>query len=65
MNDQYSLVRDIELEIANTWQFLTDASLTRDRQVIDSEAAASRDRVLKSLEQLGTLQPAFRDRADS
>uniref|UniRef100_A0A831TZR4 Methyl-accepting chemotaxis protein n=1 Tax=Geobacter metallireducens TaxID=28232 RepID=A0A831TZR4_GEOME len=33
-----SLARELQLEVSKVWQFITDASLTRDRSVIDKEA---------------------------
>ncbi len=32
------LAKEMQLQVANVWQFITDASLTRDRTVIENEA---------------------------
>jgi methyl-accepting chemotaxis protein len=46
------LLKGIQLEIANTWQFLTDASLTQDLSVIDNEATGSRNNAESFLSEL-------------
>jgi methyl-accepting chemotaxis protein len=38
LQDEVSLSQDLQLQVANVWQFLTDASLTRDTNVIEKEA---------------------------
>ena len=38
------LNQEIQLQVANVWQFITDASLTKDRTVIDQEAKPAYER---------------------
>lgn len=38
LQDQISLTQDLQLQVANVWQFITDASLTRDKDAIEKEA---------------------------
>lgn len=35
--------KELQLKVANIWQFITDASLTKDKKVIDSEARPNLD----------------------
>ena len=49
------LTQDLQLEVANVWQFITDASLTRDPKVIEEEAKPSYARAQKLTEQLISL----------
>ncbi|MBB6480538.1 bacteriohemerythrin [Spirochaeta isovalerica] len=55
----YNTLRDIEVEIINIWQYLTDASLTGDSAVISNEAAASRRRIGEKLSELKKQEPEF------
>lgn len=48
-SDQF---RDLRLYVANVWQFFTDASLTKDANVITEEAAPNRDALFKGLDEL-------------
>jgi len=57
INREYSLVRDVELEVANLWQFITDASLTRKASVLEKEARSSRERGIQALQELRDLNP--------
>lgn len=56
-NQQWQLIRSAQLEIANTWQFLTDASLTQDSRVIRGEARNSLQEVKSYLNELGEIDP--------
>jgi methyl-accepting chemotaxis protein len=38
LQNEISLAQELQLQVANVWQFITDASLTKDIQVIDKEA---------------------------
>jgi len=46
------LTQELRLQVANIWQFITDASLTRDRKVIDEEAKPSYDEARKIIDRL-------------
>ncbi len=39
IQEEMMTAKDIQLNVLNVWQFITDASLTKDRSVIDKEAA--------------------------
>ena len=47
-----SLVQDLELQVANIWQFLTDAPLTRNLDSINVDAKRAYDKAKKDLEAL-------------
>ena len=49
------LTQDLQLQVANVWQFITDASLTRDQKVIEEEAKPSYAKALKLTEDLISL----------
>ncbi|HIJ88959.1 MAG TPA: response regulator [Desulfuromonadales bacterium] len=38
LQDEKALAQELQLQVANVWQFITDASLTRDKRVIEDEA---------------------------
>lgn len=38
LQEEISLTLDLQLQVANVWQFITDASLTKDKEVIEKEA---------------------------
>ncbi len=38
LQDEISLIQDLQLQVANVWQFISDASLTKDKEVIGKEA---------------------------
>jgi methyl-accepting chemotaxis protein len=44
--------KEMQLEVAKVWQFITDASLTKDHKVIDEEAKSSYDKALAIVAQL-------------
>ena len=44
LQDEVSLSQDLQLQVANVWQFLTDASLTKDRNAIDKDAKLAYDK---------------------
>lgn len=50
-----SLVQDLELQVANIWQFLTDAPLTRNLDSINVDAKRSYEKAKKDLEALQGL----------
>ncbi len=43
IQEEIKTAKDLQLEIANVWQFLTDASLVKDKSVIDEEAKPAWD----------------------
>jgi methyl-accepting chemotaxis protein len=49
------LAQELQLQVANVWQFFTDASLTRDKEVIDKEAKPAYDSSLRILSELKAL----------
>ncbi len=38
LQDEISLTQELQLQVANVWQFITDASLTKEKEVIEKEA---------------------------
>jgi len=62
-DEEVELLSDMQLYIANTWQYLTDASLTQDLTVISSEAAESRSKVEDAIEVLVEMDSDNRDLA--
>ena len=52
LQDQIVLSQDLQLQIANVWQFMTDASLTREKDSIDKEAKSANDKATKIISQL-------------
>ncbi|GFO66931.1 methyl-accepting chemotaxis protein [Geomonas limicola] len=53
--DEVGLAQELQLQVANVWQFLTDASLTRERASIDKDGKQAYDSALKLLSQLREL----------
>lgn len=47
--------KDLQLRIANVWQFFTDASLTKDRKVIEEEAKPNFDSGIENINKLKGL----------
>ena len=58
LDEQRAAIQDIQLQTANIWQFLTDASLTRDQDSMDEEGRAALDAAGKDLERLRSFGPA-------
>jgi methyl-accepting chemotaxis protein len=48
--------RELQLSVANVWQFFTDASLTREQSVINDEAKPNYDTALAALKRLNLLE---------
>jgi len=46
------LAQELQLQVANVWQFMTDASLTRDKSSIEKDAKLAYDTSLKIISQL-------------
>ncbi len=44
---EIGLTQDLQLQVANVWQFITDASLTKEKEVIEKEAKPAYDISLK------------------
>ncbi len=42
ISDDYAVLRDVEAEVINMWQLITDASLTQSQDVIDIEVAEAK-----------------------
>jgi methyl-accepting chemotaxis protein len=53
--EEISLSQELQLQAANIWQFMTDASLTRERDSIDKEAKAAFDKSQQILNKLAEL----------
>jgi len=49
---EVKLTKDLQLKVANIWQFFTDASLTKDRKVIEEEARPNLDAALKNVQMI-------------
>ncbi len=49
------VAKDLQLQIANVWQFITDASLTKDRKVIEAEAAPALSAAYADIDKLKAL----------
>lgn len=45
-------IQDLQLQVSQIWQFLTDATLVQEREVIDQEAQSSLDQALGNLQKL-------------
>lgn len=50
-----SIAKTVQLHIANMWQFVTDASLTKNRKVMDIDAKNEYEAALNSLKELQAL----------
>jgi len=59
ISGDYSTLRDIEVDVTNIWQYITDASLTGDKSVINIEAASARKRILQNLSELKLQETEF------
>ncbi len=64
LEKENTLLQDVEIEIVNTWQFLTDASLTHDPDVL-LEAGQSQTNALTHLEELVAIHPDYEALANS
>ncbi|QEN07861.1 bacteriohemerythrin [Oceanispirochaeta crateris] len=60
--DEKALVKEIEIEILNTWQFLTNASLTQDNTVIE-DARKSEALAISYINELKALDPQYESAA--
>jgi len=47
LNQETALSQELQLQVSNVWQFITDASLTKDQEVIEKEAKPAYDASLK------------------
>lgn len=52
IQNEVKLTKDLQLKVANIWQFFTDASLTKDRKVIEEEARPNLDAALKDVQMI-------------
>ncbi len=50
VQDEIKSAKKIQFHIINVWQFMTDASLTRDSSVIQDEAAPNMDSAIKAID---------------
>lgn len=49
------IAKDLQLQIANVWQFITDASLTKDKRVIEEEAGPALSAAFADIDKLKAL----------
>jgi methyl-accepting chemotaxis protein len=56
METRRSTIADLSLQVANLWQFLTDASLTQSAIAADKEGKASYDSAMADLDRLRKLE---------
>ncbi len=61
-DEKHSLVQDLKLHIADVWQFLTDASLTRNRDAIDQDAKKAFDQANTDIASLVAIEQDQHDR---
>lgn len=54
---EIELAKDLQLRVAKVWKFITDASLTRDREVIEKEAIPNLDAASADIDKLIALDP--------
>ena len=47
--------KNLQLNVANVWQFFTDASLTKERNVIEKEAKPNFDKAMSDIDKLSKL----------
>ncbi|WP_224984809.1 methyl-accepting chemotaxis protein [Geomonas agri] len=52
LSEEATMAQELQLQIANLWQFLTDASLTRDRESIDKDAKTAYDKASQLVERM-------------
>lgn len=52
IQEEIKTAKDLQLDIANVWQFITDASLTKDKTVIDEEAKPYLQNAYKNIDRL-------------
>lgn len=57
--NQVFLLKDVQLNIANIWQYSTDASLTQDKSVIDVKVKQNVDEAKKKIAELKNLYQAI------
>jgi methyl-accepting chemotaxis protein len=62
VDQQISIFKDVQLSTAGVWQFYTDASLTRDREVIEKEALPAYRKAIASLEAVSGMLSETADR---
>jgi methyl-accepting chemotaxis protein len=55
LQEKAATAQQLQLQVANVWQFITDASLTRDRTVIDKDARTAYDAALHLVARLQEL----------
>ncbi len=55
MTEEIQISKNLQLNVANVWQFITDASLTKDAEVIKKEAKPNLDRAYNNIEKLVAL----------
>jgi len=60
LQEETAMAQELQLQVANVWQFISDASLTKDHSVIDKEARPAYD---KSLQIAGRLLELNKDDA--
>src|ERR1035437_387908 len=58
LQDEASLTQELQLQVANVWQFITDASLTREKGVIEKEAKPAYEKSQQIISRLLELNKA-------
>ncbi|MBI5442942.1 MAG: methyl-accepting chemotaxis protein [Deltaproteobacteria bacterium] len=57
LQEESILTKELQLQVANVWQFLTDASLTQDRKVIEEEAKPALEAAARCVDRLIASSP--------
>lgn len=55
ITEKIKVSKELQLSVANVWQFITDASLVKEKEVIEEEAKPNLDLALKAIEKLKEL----------
>lgn len=58
-NMEKLILKNLQLEVVNIWQYLTDASLTQEQKVITENAAKAKDEAYKLLNDLESLNSSY------
>ncbi|HEX8949892.1 MAG TPA: methyl-accepting chemotaxis protein, partial [Dissulfurispiraceae bacterium] len=55
---ELKLHRDLQLQVANVWQFITDASLTKDKSSLDKDARSAFEAAMRDIDTLMEMHKA-------
>jgi len=55
IQEEQKIGQELQLKVANVWQFITDASLTKDKEVVREEAKPNYDGAFKDIDKLMEL----------